>query len=127
MGDVSGSPRSKDDRGRGASCAGFAHPSEEEFARLLDFYRVRWRYEPRTFPLRWDEDGGVAEAFTPDFHLVDLGLYVELTTGESMLMAEKRRKVRRLRELYPDVRIKLLSRRDLKSLSARRGPREGRP
>jgi hypoxanthine phosphoribosyltransferase len=29
----------------------FAHPSEEEFARILDFYNVEWVYEPRSFSL----------------------------------------------------------------------------
>ena len=37
----------------------FAHPSEEEFARILDFYQVAWEYEPRTFALRWDDEGNV--------------------------------------------------------------------
>ena len=27
----------------------FAHPSEAEIAKILDFYRVRWEYEPRSF------------------------------------------------------------------------------
>ena len=42
----------------------FAHPSEEEFARLLDFYHIEWIYEPRAFPLRWEGDK-VTEMFTP--------------------------------------------------------------
>jgi hypoxanthine phosphoribosyltransferase len=32
----------------------FAHESEVEFARILDFYGITWIYEPRSFPLRWD-------------------------------------------------------------------------
>ena len=58
----------------------FVHPSEEIFANLLDFYRIAWEYEPRSFPIRWDETGAVAEAFTPDFYLPEFNLYVELTT-----------------------------------------------
>ena len=27
----------------------FAHVSEEELARILDFYHIQWQYEPRTF------------------------------------------------------------------------------
>ncbi len=30
----------------------FAHPSEEMFANLLDFYRIAWEYEPRSFPIQ---------------------------------------------------------------------------
>src|ERR1051326_3781563 len=50
----------------------FAHPSEREFARVMDFYRIRWQYEPKTFPIEWDENNKVIKAFTPDFYLPDL-------------------------------------------------------
>ena len=96
--------------------ARFAHESEEEFARLLDFYGVRWQYEPRTFPLQRGDDGRMLEAFSPDFFLVDLGLYVELTTLKQGLVTDKHRKLRRMKELYPDVEVKLLYRRDYVSL-----------
>src|SRR5690242_9577114 len=84
-----------------AASPAFAHPSEAQFARLLDFYGVAWRYEPRTFPLR-EQDGRVVEAFAPDFYLPDFDLYVELTTLRQSLVTYKNRKLRRLRELYPD-------------------------
>jgi len=98
----------------------FAHPSEREFARILDFYRVRWEYEPRSFLLR-SEGKRVVEMFTPDFYLPDLDLYVELTTLKQSLVTDKNRKLRRLRELYPDINIKLLYRRDYHRLLARYG------
>jgi hypothetical protein len=68
--------------------ARFAHESEEEFARMLDFYHVRWEYEPRTFTLRHDDEGRVLEAFSPDFYLTDLDLYVELTTLKQGLVTD---------------------------------------
>ncbi len=101
--------------------ARFAHESEEEFARLLDFYGVRWQYEPRTFPLRHGEDGRILEAFSPDFFLTDLELYIELTTLKQGLVTEKHRKLRALRELYPDVQVKLLHKRDYLSLLTKYG------
>lgn len=101
--------------------ARFAHESEEEFARLLDFYHVRWEYEPRTFTLRHDDEGRVLEAFSPDFYLTDLDLYVELTTLKQGLVTDKHRKLRRLRELYPEINIKLLHKRDYLSLLAKYG------
>jgi len=101
--------------------ARFAHGSEEEFASMLDFYNVRWEYEPRTFALRRDEDGRVLEAFSPDFYLTDLDLYVELTTLKQGLVTDKHRKLRRLRELYPEINIKLLYKRDYLSLLAKYG------
>ncbi|MBZ0158744.1 cytidylate kinase family protein [Candidatus Methylomirabilis sp.] len=99
----------------------FAHPSEEEFAKVLDFYQIRWEYEPRTFPLAWDEAGNAAEAFSPDFYLVDFDLFIELTTLKQSLVTEKNRKIRRFRELYPEVALKVFYGRDYRSLLAKYG------
>ncbi|MCH8009225.1 MAG: hypoxanthine phosphoribosyltransferase [Chloroflexi bacterium] len=103
-----------------ANLVPFAHPSEEEFAGILDFYGVTWEYEPRTFPLQ-EKEGRLALAFTPDFYLPDLDLYIELTTLKQKLVTEKHRKVRLLQERYPEVRIKLLHRSDYLSLLAKYG------
>ncbi len=100
--------------------APFAHNAEYEFARLLDFYGVEWVYEPRSFPLRW-ERGHVTEAFTPDFYLPDLDLFIELTTLKSNLTAEKNRKMRQIKELYPDTKIMMLKKRDYLRLLANYG------
>jgi hypothetical protein len=94
----------------------FAHASEAELARILDFYQVRWTYEPDTFPIGWSLTGEVVESFSPDFYLPDLDLYVELTTLKQKLVRKKNRKLRRLRELYPDIRIKLFYARDFRAL-----------
>ena len=94
----------------------FAHASEAELARILDFYQVRWEYEPVTFPIGWAMSGEVVESFSPDFYLPDLDLFVELTTLKQKLVRKKNRKLRRLRELYPDVRIKLFYARDFRAL-----------
>ncbi len=99
----------------------FAHPSEREFARILDFYGVRWAYEPRTFVLATDEAGRPTEAFSPDFYLPDLDLYLELTTLQQRLVTRKNGKVRRLREQHPEVTIKILYRRDWANLAVKYG------
>jgi hypoxanthine phosphoribosyltransferase len=104
----------------GAGAPAFAHPSERELARILDFYRIRWQYEPRSFPLRWIGDR-VLEMFTPDFYLPDQDLYVELTTLRQRLVTKKNRKLRLLRELYPDVNIRLLYKHDYQELLAKYG------
>ncbi len=98
----------------------FAHPSEEDFAKLLDFYCIEWLYEPRSFPLRW-EGKKIVEMFTPDFYLPELDLYVELTTLKQNLLTEKNRKLRLLRQLYPEVNIKLLTKNDFIKLLAKYG------
>ncbi|MBN1376656.1 MAG: hypoxanthine phosphoribosyltransferase [Dehalococcoidia bacterium] len=98
----------------------FSHPSEEEFSRLLDFYQVEWLYEPRSFPLS-SVNNKVTEMFTPDFYLPEINLYIELTTSKQSLITEKNRKVRLLKELYPDVNIKLLNKSDYLRLFAKFG------
>jgi bifunctional protein TilS/HprT len=98
----------------------FAHPSEEDFAKLLDFYCIEWLYEPRSFPLRWEGDK-IAEMFTPDFYLPELDLYVELTTLKQHLLTEKNRKLRQMRALYPEVNVKLLNKNDFIKLLAKYG------
>jgi hypothetical protein len=99
----------------------FAHNSERQFARLLDFYRVDWEYEPTAFPIEWDSAGNPAQYFRPDFYLPGFDLYIEITTLNQRLVTRKNRKVRRLRELYPQVRIKVLYQRDYLSLLAKYG------
>ena len=98
----------------------FAHPSEREFAQILDFYGLRWSYEPRSFPLRWEDDR-VVEMLTPDFYLPDLDLYLELTTLKQSLVTEKNRKIRHMREVYPEINIRLLYRRDYHRILAKFG------
>jgi bifunctional protein TilS/HprT len=98
----------------------FAHESEAEFARILDFYGISWLYEPRSFPLRRKGER-ILEAFTPDFFLPDLNLYIELTTLRQKLATEKNRKMRLLRELYPQVNVKLLNKKDYLRLLAKYG------
>jgi hypothetical protein len=100
---------------------GFAHASEAEFGRILDFYEVAWEYEPHVFPILWDLDGNVLESFAPDFFLPELELFVELTTLQQRLVRKKNRKVRRLRELYPGLRIKLFYARDFRALMLKYG------
>lgn len=90
-------------------------------ARILDFYAVRWDYEPRTFPILWNLDGAVVESFSPDFYLPELDLYLELTTLKQRLVRKKNRKLRRLRELYPAINIKLFYARDFRAMLLKYG------
>lgn len=101
----------------------FANESEGEFARILDFYRIRWEYEPTTFPIAWDDTGYVRESFTPDFYLPDYGLFIELTTMRQSLVTRKNRKLRLFKERYPNIPIKLFYGKDYKALLAKYGLR----
>ena len=104
---------------RGTEPPRFASPAELECAKVLDYYGIAWDYEPRTFVLEQDEAGRVLEAFTPDFYLCDQDLYVEITAMKQSLVTRKNRKVRKLRERYPGIKVKLFYRRDLERLAQR--------
>ncbi len=99
----------------------FQHESEREFARLLDFYGVAWRYEPDRFAIEWDEHGEPLAWFRPDFYLPAFDLYIEITTSQQRLVTKKNRKIRLLREQHPEVRCKLFYRRDYAELVRRFG------
>lgn len=99
----------------------FAHNSERQFAKLLDFYGIVWDYEPRTFTLEKDAAGNATSAFTPDFYLPAYDLYIEVTTISQKLVTKKNRKARRLVEQYPDVKIKILYQRDYLGLLVKYG------
>jgi hypothetical protein len=99
----------------------FAHDSEAELARILDYYGVAWRYEPHVFPISWNGDGVVVESFAPDFYLPEIDLYVELTTLKQSLVRKKNRKLRWMRQLYPEVRVKLFYARDFRALMVKYG------
>jgi hypoxanthine phosphoribosyltransferase len=97
----------------------FANPAELECAKILDYHGVPWAYEPTTFTLEEDGNGRVVEAFTPDFYLPDQDLYLEITVMRQPLVTRKNRKLRKLRERYPDVQIKLFYKRDIERLAQR--------
>ena len=105
----------------GAGTPRFANDAELECAKLLDYYRVPWEYEPRTFVLEEAEDGTVIEAFKPDFYLPDQELYLEVTVMKQSLVTRKNRKLRKLREQYPHIKIKLFYERDFARLATRFG------
>lgn len=99
----------------------FVNQAELEVARLLDYYRIPWAYEPHSFPLEEDDEGRVTEAACPDFYLPEQDLYLEVTTMRQALVTRKNRKMRKLRERYPDVKVRLFYRRDIERLVERFG------
>jgi hypothetical protein len=102
----------------------FAHNSERQFAKLLDFYRIDWDYEPTTFEIEWDAAGNPTQRFSPDFYLPEFDLYIEITTLNQKLVTKKNRKARRLMQLYPDVKCKILYQRDYLNLLVKYGLEE---
>ncbi len=104
-----------------ASHTEFAHESERQFALLLDFYGIPWEYEPREFPIDFDDDGKPSAFFRPDFYLPEDDRYIEITTMSQKLVTKKNRKMRLVRSLYPHVNIKLFYLRDYLHLVVKYG------
>ena len=104
---------------RGSRPPRFVNAAERECAQILDWYAIPWDYEPRSFVLEQDEEGRVTRAFTPDFYLPEQDLYIEVTVMKQSLVTRKNRKLRELRQLYPDVNVKLFYRRDIERLAQR--------
>lgn len=102
----------------------FAHNAERQLAKLLDFYGIEWRYEPMTFELEWDDTGQPTMGFTPDFYLPAQDLFIEITTLSQKLVTKKNAKVRRLRELHPEVQVRIIYQRDYLGLLAKYGLEE---
>jgi hypothetical protein len=103
----------------GSKTPRFANEAERECAKVLDFYGVPWEYEPHTFVLEEDEEGRTVEAFRPDFYLPEQNLYLEITVMKQRLVTRKNRKLRKLRERYPEVHVKLFYKRDIERLAQR--------
>ena len=101
----------------GADPPHFANEAEVECARILDYHGIAWEYEPHSFVLEQDEKGRVLEAFTPDFYLPEQDTYLEVTVMKQSLVTRKHRKIRKLRERHPEIKIKLFTRRDFERLS----------
>jgi hypothetical protein len=99
----------------------FAHEAELECARALDALGIRWAYEPHMFVLSRDGEGRICEAITPDFHLPDLQLYLEVTAMRQCHVTRKNRKLRRLHQVHPEVRCYALYARDRVRLAERLG------
>ena len=97
----------------------FKNPSEAEFARILDMYHIDWKYEPKTFPVEWDSEGNVTLAFSPDFYLTRFDTYLELTTMNQKYVTKKNRKLKKVRELYPGIHIKIVYKKDFLDLIER--------
>lgn len=114
-------PPPKPDAPLPSETVNFAHNSERQFAKLLDFYQIEWEYEPRSFDIGWDREGVPNQRFRPDFYLPQYDTYIEITTLNQKLVTKKNRKVRLLRELYPDVKCKIFYQRDYLNLLIKYG------
>lgn len=108
-----------------SGCPVFKNKAESEFAHILDMYQIDWLYEPKTFPVEWDAEGNVTLAFSPDFYLTQFDTYIELTTMNQKYVTIKNKKIKKLRELYPGINIKIVYKKDFLTLIERFRPTRG--
>ncbi len=101
--------------------APWANSTEQHFASLLDSYGIEWLHEPHSFPIAFDDEGLPTEFFTPDFYLPATGEYIELTVLRQRLCTKKNRKMRLLAEHYPEVKCRIIYRRDYANLAIKYG------
>ncbi len=99
----------------------WANSTEEHFASLLDGYGIEWQHEPHSFPIAFDEKGTPTEYFTPDFFLPETGEYIELTVLRQKLCTKKNRKLRLLAQFHPQVKCRIIYRRDYENLALKYG------
>jgi len=71
--------------------------------------------------LEWNSDLEPTLAFRPDFYLPAYDVFIEITTLNQKLVTKKNRKVRRLRELHPEIDIRILYQRDYLNLLVKYG------
>jgi cytidylate kinase len=105
----------------------FKNPAETEFAKILDMYQIEYKYEPKTFPIEWDAEGNITMAFSPDFYLTKFDTYIELTIMNQKYVSEKKKKLKKVRELYPGTNINIVYKRDFHSLIERFSSFMGEP
>ena len=71
---------------------------EANFARILNLLKVKWKFQPKTFELK-------TQKYTPDFYLSGEDTYVEI---KNFLSEYSRKRDSEFRELYPDIKLKLI-------------------
>ena len=80
---------------------------EVGFAKWLDAFDINWQYESKTFNL-----GNYT--YTPDFYLPDFNYYIEI---KGWLTNISKIKLNLFKKQYPDIKLKILRKEDLKFLN----------
>jgi hypothetical protein len=75
---------------------------EANYARLLNYLKIKWTYEPKTFNLG-------LQNYTPDFYLPSQDMYVEV---KNFLWKYSKIRDENFRKLYPDIKLQLLLKSD---------------
>jgi hypothetical protein len=78
----------------------FRSTNEANFARYLQFHRVIWAYEPKTFWFPGAHTG--PRCYTPDFYLPALEVWCEV---KGWMDTRSQAKLDRLRMTYPDMKV----------------------
>lgn len=75
---------------------------EANYARLLNYLKVKWEYAPKTFDLG-------TQNYTPDFYLPESNLYIEV---KNFMWKYSKIRDDKFRKLYPNIKLQLLLKED---------------
>lgn len=75
---------------------------EANFARLMDYLKIEWQYQPIVFDLK-------TQNYTPDFYLPSISIYIEV---KNFLWKYSRIRDNKFRKLYPNIKLQLLLKED---------------
>ena len=75
---------------------------EANFARLMNYLKIKWEYAPKTFNLG-------TQNYTPDFYLPDAREYIEI---KNFLWKYSKLRDKKFRKLYPNITLKLILKED---------------
>ncbi|PIS39114.1 MAG: hypothetical protein COT34_00040 [Candidatus Nealsonbacteria bacterium CG08_land_8_20_14_0_20_43_11] len=75
---------------------------EANFARLLNYFNIKWEYQPKTFDLK-------TQSYTPDFYLPNHDVFIEV---KNFLWKYSKIRDRKFRKLYPNIKLILLLKKD---------------
>ncbi len=75
---------------------------EANIARLYNYKKIKWEYEPKTFDI-----GG--QMYTPDFYIPDSDTYVEIKNFWGQYSKKRDTK---FREAYPDIKLQVILKKE---------------
>lgn len=85
---------------------------EANYARILNFQKVKWGFQSKTFQLK-------TQKYTPDFYLPDLDEYIEI---KNFMSDYSKQRDAEFRQLYPDIKLTVILKTDYLKLQERFSP-----
>ena len=78
---------------------------EANYARFLNWQKIKWSYESKTFWFEGIKRG--TRSYTPDFYLEDKKMYIEV---KGWMDQKSQTKLKRMAKYFPEVKIQVVGR-----------------